>query len=284
MATENLNLEVIELTDNMQTSLLQKMNGNFGKIDTAYGQLRDLLLARTGKDNLKDAIEYVEQLVNAQDATITADKVFNGYVGYSGLERVEGTALATPSVGNAASLLDGSKLYDSSGNLITGTMANKSGNSLTAVGSVSGSNYRLRIPTAGYYATNSYLVRDRSTVISDLGVTAIPTISVTLTGDYSSYVPNYGAGINKGGVLVIWAKSSTSSYEHISFNASSIGAGSTNLGWGVTSYDTGDPIAAVYACTVINLRGYTTINITLDASDIDSGNDYVQVDVTLTAS
>lgn len=286
MATENLNLEAIELTDNMQTSLLQKMNGNFTKIDTAYGQLKDLLLAKTGKDNLKDAIEYVDQLVNAHDATITADKVLNGYVGYSGQGRIEGTALSKATSGVSTDLMQGKTLYNDNGELVTGNMPTTTAGTYIPTSDyvVTAGTYRLGVLTSGYYEKGAYLGRPTSTVLNDMGVTAIPTINVTLTGDYSSYVSSYGAGINKSGVLVIWAKSSTSSYEHISFNASSIGAGSTSLGWGVTSYDTSDPIAAVYACTVNGLSGYTTINITLNASDIDSSNDYVQVDVTLTAS
>lgn len=283
MATENLNLEAIELTDNMQTSLLQKMNGNMNKIDTAYGQLRDLLLARTGKDNLKDAIEYVEQLVNAQDATITPDKVFNGYVGYNGLERIEGTALATKSTGTGSHLLSGKIMYDSYGNLITGYMTNKANTSTSATGSVSGNNYMLRIPASGYYDTSSYLVRDKSTVISDLGVNQIPTFSYSVTGSYSSYIGDYGAGIDSSGWLVIFAKSTSTSYEHISFNAKSI-VGTKGNGWDVTNYDTGDPIAAVYACAISGVSGYSRFNITFDASDVNSSYDYVLVDITITAS
>ena len=286
MATENLSLEAIELTDNMQTSMLQKMNGNMNKIDTAYGQLRDLLLARTGKDNLKDAIEYVEQLVNAQDATITPDKVFNGYVGYNGLERIEGTGLSTTTTGSASQLLSGKTLYDNFGSLVTGTMTNKANTSTSATGSVSGSNYMLRIPTNGYYATNSYLTRDKSDVLNDMGITPIPTINVSLTGNYASstYIKGHGAAINNDGVLVIWAVPNTTSYEHICFTATSLGAGAKSMGWDISNFDTADPAGVVYACTVSGLSGYNTINITLNASTANSTYDYTQVDVTLTAS
>ena len=56
MVTPNLNLETIDLTDNMQTSLLEKMNSNFVKIDNAYDTLKNALLQKTGKDNLEDII------------------------------------------------------------------------------------------------------------------------------------------------------------------------------------------------------------------------------------
>lgn len=281
MATENLSLEAIELTDNMQTSLLQKMNGNMIKIDTAYGQLRDLLLARTGKDNLKDAIEYVEQLVNAQDATITADKVFNGYVGYNGLERIEGTALSSTTTGSASELLSGKTLYANSGSLITGTMTNKANTSTSATGSVSGSNYMLRIPTNGYYATNSYLTRAKSEVLNDMGIAPIPTINVSCDAS-TTYVSSYGAGINKEGVLVIWVMTGSTSYEHVYFYSSSI-VGTKGFGWDISAWDTNDPVGC-YACTVNGLGSYSTINANLKYNSVNSTYDYVRLDVTITAS
>ena len=102
MSTTNLGLDTIETTDSIQNAFLTKMNSNMQKLDNAYGLLKAKLLQKTGKNNLNDAINYIDQLVNAQDATITADKVFNGYVGYKGLQRIVGTALATASTGSAS--------------------------------------------------------------------------------------------------------------------------------------------------------------------------------------
>lgn len=290
MATPNLNLETIDLTDNMQTSLLEKMNGNFAKIDSAYDTLKNALLQKTGKNTLAEAIAYIDNLVNAQDATITSDKVFNGYTGYKGTEKVVGTALATESTGSDMEVLDGFKLYDSSGALITGTMANKSGTIQTVSGTLSGDYYQMEIPENGYYTTESKLQRTKSSVItdlnitpSDLGITPMPTINITCN---SSYISGYGAGINKDGVLVIWAMSNSTAYEHINFTATSIGAGTTAgaNGWGITSFDTSDPAGVPYACTVLELGSYSTINITLEEGTLNTSYDYVQLKVRLTAS
>ena len=284
MATENLNLETIQATDDIKTSMLDKMNSNFTKIDTAFNELKSSLLTKTKKTTLTAALDYFDSLVDANDATVTADKMFNGYTAYKGTAKITGTALATASTGSAAQLLNGQKLYNSSGTLITGTMTNKGGSSTAASGSISGDNYRLQIPTTGYYTTGSYLTRAKATVLTDLGVKPIPTINVTLSGDYTSYISGYGAGINSSGVLVIWAMSNSTAYEHIYFVNTSIGAGTIGDGWNISSYDTGDPSAVPHACTVTGLGSYSTINVTLNAYTINSSSDYVQINVTLTAS
>lgn len=67
MITPNLGLESIELADNMQTSLLQKMNSNFTKIDEAYKTLVDGLMVKTGKENLQEAIEYYDEMCKKID-------------------------------------------------------------------------------------------------------------------------------------------------------------------------------------------------------------------------
>lgn len=282
MATENLNLEAIEPTDNMQTSLLQKMNGNFGKIDTAYGQLRDLLLARTGKNNLKDAIEYVDQLVNAQDGTITPDKVVKGYVGYRQFERIEGTAFGETTNGTSADLISGKTLYTNSGELVEGNILNKDGLNVEFVGSLNGDNYQIQIPENGYYTTETSLVRAKSDLYADLGITPMPTINVTCDAS-TTYIAGYGAGINKDGTMAIWAMTASTGYEHVCFYPTSIGIGTQGYGWNITAWDTGDPVGC-YACTVTGLTSYSTINITLKYNTVQSTYDYVRLDVTITAS
>jgi hypothetical protein len=284
MATPNLDLEKIELTDNMQTSLLQKMNGNFKKIDSAYEILKNTLLDKTGKNTLTEAIEYVGQLVNAQDGTITPDKVFNGYVGYSQQDKIVGTALAEETVGEASQLLTGAKLYANNGELINGTMIDKSNTISEAIGSLDGDNYVLAIPQSGYYDENSLLKTSKEKVISTLGVKVIPNITLVLTGNNTTYINGYGAGIDKNGKLVIWAMSNSSAYEHISFNAVSFGSGNTGSGWGITSFDTGDPTGVPYACIIENVGNYNNINITLNASSVNSSYDYVTIGVTTTVS
>ena len=284
MSTTNLGLDTIETTDSIQNAFLTKMNSNMQKLDNAYGLLKAKLLQKTGKNNLNDAINYIDQLVNAQDGTITADKVFNGYVGYKGLQRIVGTALATASTGSAPHLLSGLKLYDSSGNLITGTMPNKHETIQDASGSLSGDYYQMSIPVSGYYTLVSKLQRKKANVISDLGIKVMPTINVTLSGTNASYVSGYGAGIDQNGVLVIWAMCSGTANEHISFTNTSIGAGTIGSGWGITSFDIGDPVDVPHACTITGLGSYSTINITLNANTRNTSYDYVGLAVTLTAS
>lgn len=286
MSTTNLGLDTIETTDSIQNAFLTKMNSNMQKLDNAYGLLKAHLIQKTGKNNLEEAIEYIDMLVNAQDGTITADKVFNGYVGYKGLQRIVGTALATASTGSAPQLLRGKKLYDSSGNLITGTMPNKHETTQDAYGSLSGDYYQMSIPVSGYYTLVSKLQRTKANVISDLGIKVIPTINVTLTGNttYMDYITGYGAGINKDGVLVIWAMSRVSGYEHICFVDTSIGAGTRGKGWNITQFDTSDPTGVPHACTITGLSGKNTINVTLDATGVNESYDFVVLNVTLTAS
>ena len=284
MATENLNLEAIELTDNMQTSLLQKMNGNFTKIDTAYGQLKNLLLEKTGKDNLKDAIEYVDQLVNAQDGTITPDKVVKGYVGYSQFERIEGTGFGETTNGTSADLIKGKTLYTNNGELVAGDMLTTSAGTYIPSSDyvVTAGTYRLGVLTSGYYEKGVYLGRPTASILNDLGVTPIPTINVTCDAS-TTYISSYGAGINKDGTMAIWAMTASTGYEHVCFYPTSIGVGTQGYGWNITAWDTGDPVGC-YACTVTGLTSYSTINITLKYNTVQSTYDYVRLDVTITAS
>ena len=89
MITPNLGLESIELTDNMQTSLLQKMNSNFSKIDEAYKTLVDGLMVKTGKENLQEALEYYDEMVEKiadyeervlPKINIILDGTYSGYI------------------------------------------------------------------------------------------------------------------------------------------------------------------------------------------------------------
>ena len=287
MSTTNLNLDIIEATDSISNAFLTKMNGNMNKLDSAYGILKAHLLQKTGKTNLNDAINYIDSLVNAQDATATADKLFNGYTAYKGTQKITGTALATETPGDSSLILRGWKFYKHTGELVTGTMASYNGVSSAATsGSVEGDNYKLRVPANGYYTIQSYLTRPKATVLSELGANVIPTINVTLTGDstYMGYITGYGAGINKDGVLVIWAMSRISGYEHICFVDTSIGVGTRGKGWNITSFDTSDPTEVPHACTITGLSGKNTINVTLDATGVNASYDFVVLNVTLTAS
>lgn len=268
MSTTNLNLDTIETTDSISNAFLTKMNGNMNKLDSAYGILKAHLLQKTGKTNLNDAINYIDSLVNAQDATATADKLFNGYTAYKGTQKITGTALATETTATATTIRNGYKAYNNNGELITGTGY---ATSTTATAS------DIKTGKTAYNNAGTLIVGTYSPQL-------IPTINVTLTGTNSSYISGYGAGINKDGVLVIWAMSNSTAYEHVSFSASSIGTGTTGSGWSITSYDTSDPSSVPYACTITGLSGKNTIDITLNANTLSSSYDYVQLAVTLTAS
>lgn len=269
MSTENLDLELIENTDSIASAFVDKMNGNMQKIDTAYSLLKAHLLEKTGQSNLNDAIEYIDNLVNAQDATATADKIFKGYTAYNGTTKLTGTGLSTTTTATASTIRNGYKAYNSNGVLITGT-----GYSTTTTASAS-------TILSGYkaYSNTGTLITGTYTP-----PTALPTINVSLTGDYTSYISGYGAGIGSDGTLVIWAMSNSSAYEHIYFYASSIGSGTVGKGFGISDFDTGDPTGVPHACTVTGLSGKTTINVTLNTYTTSTSYDYVRLNVTLTAS
>ncbi len=273
MSTTNLGLDTIETTDSIQNAFLTKMNSNMQKLDNAYGLLKTKLLDVTDKSNINEAIDTFNTMVT-QVASLTTE--VNTLTEENNTLKSVGTASASDMLNGKTALVQGQT--------VTGTMANKTGTS-SANGSVSGDNYRLQIPSNGYYDTSSYLSRTKANVLTDLGVTAMPTINVTLSGSYADYISGYGAGVNKDGVLVIWAMSNSSAYEHVSFTLSSMSTGlAIDEGWDITSYGVADPANVPHACTVTGLSGKSTINITLSAGSGSSSYDYVKLTVTITAS
>lgn len=277
----NLGLETIVGTDNVSTDFVRKLNDNMNKLDVAFGLLKNHLLEKTGKNNLAEVVNYVDNLVNAQDATATANKILNGYTAYKGTQKITGTALATPTTATANLIVAGQTAYNQNGGLITGTMVNRNGHTVSTNGSVSGNNYNVAIPESGWYTNTSKLTIPVSTVMSDLEIKKQPTINVTLTGAYASYISGYGAGIDQNGELVIWAMSNTNSYEHVQFIGAGLGGGSVGRGFEISSFDTSDPVSVPHACTITALGEYDTINITLNANNINSSYDFVSVRVTL---
>lgn len=118
-------------------------------------------------------------------------------------------------------------------------------------------------------------------LITGTGGVVIPKVNITLTGSYTSYISAYGYGFDANLRLIIWAKSNSTSYEHIYFVPTSI-LGTAEYGWNISSFDTGDPVEVIYACTTTGVESYPTLNITLNASGVNSSYDRVQVDVTIT--
>ena len=209
MATPNLNLQEIELTDNLRTDFVNKINNNMSILDERYGQLVEGLLERTNQTNIEDALNSLDGLYDVSNATATAEDIAKDKTAYI------------------------------NGGLATGTLLKRQ------------------------------------------------TINVELTGSNSTqvgYVSGYGAGTDQNGNLVIWAMSNTASYEHINFVDTSIGAGTAGNGWNITTgFDTSDAVDIPHACTITGLSEYDTINITLNVNGVDGTDDYITIEVTLTA-
>jgi hypothetical protein len=265
MATPNLNLQEIVLSDKLRTDFISKINNNMEILDIKYAQLRDLLLEKTGQTTLESAVAYVDKLVNAQDATATSDKIFNGYVAYNGKERIVGTALPQPTTAQSHLMKNGLTAYDNNGNLITGI-----GWAHTTT------------------ATENDIVVGR-TAYNEVGVlmtgnaTRQMQVNVRLTGTNYSYISGWGGGIDQNGNLVIWAMSNTTAYEHINFVPKSIGVGTAGSGFNITSFDTSDPASVPHACVVTGVGIANGFEVMLDATSVNSSYDYVTLQVTVSA-
>lgn len=266
MATPNLNLEEIILSDKLKTDFIRKINSNMEKIDDKYGELKRILLEKTKQDNLESAIAYIDMLVDANDATVTPEKLFVGYSAYKGLEKIEGSALAIPTSVQPHLLKNGFTAYDNNGNLITGNAygINTSANSGDIV------NGKTAYSSDGILITGTAKKEKK--------------INVTLTGNskYVGYISGYGAGIDHNGNLIIWAMSNSKAYESINFVNTSIGAGVVGDGFNITSHDTSNSAKTPQCCIVKGLSDCNEINITLNASAVNSSYDYVTLQVTLT--
>ena len=252
MSTTNLQLETIELTDNMQTSLLNKMNNNFNKIDEAYEKLKEGLLNQTGKETLSEAIEYVDDLANEKSLLLssleeitslgnaTETDIKSGKTALvQGIE-VTGTAFSEVTTATAEDIAPNKTAYDNDGNLIIGTMKG--------------------MPT--------------------INIEAISSSSVQ-----ASILSGYGAGIDNNGTLVIWAMTTDANYENVSFTytSTSISAGTLGRGFGITAFNASNPMNVPHACTITGLGGYNIINVTLTTKSVSTTYDYVSVQVDITA-
>lgn len=236
--TPNLDLEMIEVTDNIKTTFLNKLNSNNTKIDNAYKVLVDNLLENTNKDNLTDAIEEVN----------------NSYIRIAELEQELASTIASKD-----------------------SIINELNIEITRLNGIGDAN-----PTD--------IVNGKTALVQGQEVIGeyikIPKINVTLSGSNSTYVGHisgYWAGINQDGTLIISAMSSSASYEHIYFVATSIDIGTASSGFGINSFDTGDPASVPHSCIVtgIDISQYEEINVTLNVSGVNSTNDYISIQVTV---
>lgn len=236
--TPNLDLEMIEVTDNIKTTFLNKLNSNNEKIDSAYKVLVDNLLENTNKDNLTDAVEEVNnsytriaELEQELASTITSkDSIINDL--NSEINRLN-------SIGNATS-----------SDIVTGKTAYVQGEEITGE------------------------------------LTKLPNVNITLSGNQMSYISGYWGAINERGELIISAMSNSTAYESIYFVATSIGIGTASAGFGITSHDTSNPASRPHSCIVtgLDVSAYSEINVTLNASGVNSSNDYITIKVTVTGS
>ena len=111
-----------------------------------------------------------------------------------------------------------------------------------------------------------------------------PVNSFTINGDYASstYYTAAGSGyaIMANGNVVIFIQGGTStSYEHIYFNANSLTGATAGVGFGISDWDTSDPAQVVYACTLTGVSAGRAITVALD--NVNSTDDYVRANITV---
>lgn len=114
--------------------------------------------------------------------------------------------------------------------------------------------------------------------------------SIAPTGTYATstyYNTDYGVKIgymNNGDIILSMQGGTSTAYEYLYFNASSLPSGVTltaATSFTRTSYTSGAP-SNIYACVLSGFTGYG--NIAIDLSTRNSTYDYTQADITLTAT
>lgn len=263
--TSNLNLATINMNDNMKDSMIA-MNDNLVKIDLAYGFIADNILEKTGATTITEAVSKIDDLVNASDATATASDIKKNKTAYVGTSKITGTAFGSATNATADTIFKGKRAYLNNGSLITGTAL---GTQTTAT------NDDIVVGKTAYTNGGSLLT---GTAKKE------KVINVELTGTNTTtkgYISGYGAGINQNGVLVIWAMSSSTAYEHIHFNASSIAIGNVGSGFGLQSYNANDIVNSPHACTITDLEDYSVINVGLNIYNANATYDYLTAQVSI---
>lgn len=220
--------------------------------DTLATNLTAMGVSASNDELLDTLVPKVKNI--SKDANATASEILTGYTAYSaGVKRI-------------------------------GTMANKAGTSTTATGSVLDTNYRLKIPSTGYYSTSSYLAREKTSVLSDLGYSnaIVPKInSFNVSGTYatSTYysLAEYFFSEREGRVAIIMKGGTSTTYENLYFTLDN----NTDLDItleGISSYDDSGRTAGDYYVAI--LTGITSsVDITVDMSSRNSSYDYIICDI-----
>ena len=263
--TPYLNLNTINMSDNMKDAMIQ-MNDNLVKLDLAYGFIADNILEKTGATTITEAVSKIDDLVNASDATATASDIKKNKTAYVGKEKITGTAFGSSTNATASTIFKGKRAYTNAGTLITGTAL---GTATTA--------------TADDIIDGKTAYTNAGTLITGTAKRE-KTINIELTGTNETtkgYISGYGAGINQNGILVIWAMSSSTAYEHVSFNASNISIGNVGNGFELKSYNANDMVNSPHACTITDLDAYSTINVSLNIYNANTTYDYITAQVSI---
>lgn len=114
----------------------------------------------------------------------------------------------------ASHVLTGKTFYTTNQNVkLTGTMADRAGTSQAATGGTSGGSYRLTVPAAGYYGTDSYLTRAFSGVAGDIGLSA----AKLMPGESVLGITGTGAMKTASGTVSIYAPYTTATVNGLAF-------------------------------------------------------------------
>ena len=126
-----------------------------------------------------------------------------------------------------------------------------------------------------------------SEILNISGVTGMinPVNSFTISGTYATttYYDSAMSGyaVTPDGDVIIYIKTASTSYENIYFNASSVLSGITVEDSISTGWDTSNSVH-INACRLTGIAN--KINITVNLSAVNSTDDYVQADLTVTSA
>ena len=110
---------------------------------------------------------------------------------------------------------------------------------------------------------------------------SFPAIILNASGTNLQQIYDFGAYFNELGDLVIYAMTSSTSYENIKFTAGTQFIGSKWMGWDQSTFYNAGPAYEPYNCYVRGLSDKKCLAITLVADVVDDTNDYVTITVSI---